>query len=130
MQKSELHDASFGSSALGQQPAISYCGSHKDFISRDLFVSSRESKEEHVNWLGIQNGLLEQSLAQTYSNVLNRCRGAHGAGIALLPSNRLAQDPVGPELTIRSKCANADIHVQVARCGTLDIGIEQTVPHA
>jgi bacterioferritin len=38
--------------------AISYCESHKDYVSRALFASILESEEEHVDWLETQIGLL------------------------------------------------------------------------
>lgn len=39
--------------------AISYCESHKDFVSRDLFDRILISEEEHVDWLETQLGLLD-----------------------------------------------------------------------
>lgn len=40
--------------------AISYCETHKDFVSRDLFDSILKSEEEHVDWLETQLGLIEK----------------------------------------------------------------------
>lgn len=42
------------------QAAISYCESHKDFVSRDLFDGILQSEEEHVDWLETQLGLIEK----------------------------------------------------------------------
>ena len=41
------------------QAAITYCESHKDFVSRDLFDSILKSEEEHVDWLETQLGLID-----------------------------------------------------------------------
>ncbi len=42
------------------QAAISYCESHKDFVSRDLFDDILKSEEEHVDWLETQLGLIDK----------------------------------------------------------------------
>ena len=42
------------------QAAISYCETHKDFVSRDLFDAILKSEEEHVDWLETQLGLIEK----------------------------------------------------------------------
>ncbi len=41
------------------QAAITYCESHKDFVSRDIFDSILKSEEEHVDWLETQLGLID-----------------------------------------------------------------------
>ena len=41
------------------QAAITYCESHKDFVSRDIFDSILKSEEEHVDWLETQLGLVD-----------------------------------------------------------------------
>ncbi len=41
------------------QAAITYCESHKDFVSRILFDSILKSEEEHVDWLETQLGLID-----------------------------------------------------------------------
>lgn len=46
--------------------AISYCESHKDFVSRDLFDQILISEEEHVDWLETQLDLVEQLGVQNY----------------------------------------------------------------
>ncbi len=48
------------------QAAISYCESHKDFVSRDLFDSILQSEEEHVDWLETQIGLVEKMGVENY----------------------------------------------------------------
>ena len=48
------------------QAAISYCESHKDFVSRDLFDSILRSEEEHVDWLETQLGLIEKMGVENY----------------------------------------------------------------
>ena len=48
------------------QAAISYCESHKDFVSRDLFDSILKSEEEHVDWLETQSGLIEKMGVENY----------------------------------------------------------------
>ena len=48
------------------QAAISYCESHKDFVSRDLFDSILQSEEEHVDWLETQLGLIEKMGVENY----------------------------------------------------------------
>lgn len=46
--------------------AISYCESHKDFVSRDLFDQILKSEEEHVDWLETQVDLIDQLGVQNY----------------------------------------------------------------
>jgi bacterioferritin len=46
--------------------AVSYCESHKDFVSRDLFDSILKSEEAHIDWLETQLGLIEQLGIQNY----------------------------------------------------------------
>jgi len=46
--------------------AISYCESHKDFVSRDLFDSILLSEEEHVDWLETQLGLIDKMGVENY----------------------------------------------------------------
>jgi bacterioferritin len=46
--------------------AVSYCESHKDFVSRDLFDSILKSEEAHIDWLETQLGLVEQLGIQNY----------------------------------------------------------------
>ena len=46
--------------------AISYCESHKDFVSRDLFDEILKSEEEHVDWLETQLGLIEKMGVENY----------------------------------------------------------------
>jgi len=48
------------------QAAISYCESHKDFVSRDLFDSILQSEEEHVDWLETQIGLIDKMGVENY----------------------------------------------------------------
>ena len=48
------------------QAAISYCESHKDFVSRDIFDSILNSEEEHVDWLETQLDLLGKVGVQNY----------------------------------------------------------------
>jgi bacterioferritin len=48
------------------QAAISYCESHKDFVSRDLFDAILQSEEEHVDWLETQLGLIEKMGVENY----------------------------------------------------------------
>jgi len=48
------------------QAAISYCESHKDFVSRDLFDQILKSEEEHVDWLETQLDLIDQTGVQNY----------------------------------------------------------------
>jgi len=48
------------------QAAISYCESHKDFVSRDLFDAILRSEEEHVDWLETQLGLIEKMGVENY----------------------------------------------------------------
>ncbi len=48
------------------QAAITYCESHKDFVSRDLFDSILKSEEEHVDWLETQLGLIDSVGVENY----------------------------------------------------------------
>lgn len=48
------------------QAAITYCESHKDFVSRDLFDAILESEEEHVDWLETQLGLIDSMGVRNY----------------------------------------------------------------
>ena len=48
------------------QAAISYCETHKDFVSRELFDSILISEEEHVDWLETQLELLDKLGEQNY----------------------------------------------------------------
>ncbi len=48
------------------QAAITYCESHKDFVSRDLFDSILKSEEEHVDWLETQLGLIHSMGEENY----------------------------------------------------------------
>jgi bacterioferritin len=48
------------------QAAITYCESHKDFVSRDLFDSILKSEEEHVDWLETQLGLIDNMGVKNY----------------------------------------------------------------
>ncbi len=48
------------------QAAITYCESHKDFVSRDLFDSILISEEEHVDWLETQLGLIDSMGVENY----------------------------------------------------------------
>ena len=48
------------------QAAITYCESHKDFVSRDIFDSILKSEEEHVDWLETQLGLIESMGVKNY----------------------------------------------------------------
>ena len=48
------------------QAAITYCESHKDFVSRDIFDSILKSEEEHVDWLETQLGLIDSMGAQNF----------------------------------------------------------------
>ncbi len=54
-------------SAIGDlRPAIAYCESCKDYVTRDLFVSILESEEEHVDWLETQLELIERMGLENY----------------------------------------------------------------
>ena len=46
--------------------AIAYCEAHKDYVSRELFVSILESEEEHVDWLETQIGLIAKLELENY----------------------------------------------------------------
>ncbi len=48
------------------QAAITYCESHMDFVSRDLFDSILISEEEHVDWLETQLGLIDSMGVENY----------------------------------------------------------------
>jgi bacterioferritin len=48
------------------QAAITYCESHKDFVSRDIFDSILKSEEEHVDWLETQLGLIDSMGVKNY----------------------------------------------------------------
>jgi bacterioferritin len=48
------------------QAAITYCESHKDFVSRDIFDAILKSEEEHVDWLETQLGLVDSMGVQNY----------------------------------------------------------------
>jgi bacterioferritin len=45
---------------------IAYCEAHKDYVTRDLFVSILRSEEEHVDWLETQLELMDQLGEQNY----------------------------------------------------------------
>ena len=46
--------------------AISYCETHKDFVSREIFDSILVSEEEHVDWLETQLGLIDKMGIENY----------------------------------------------------------------
>ena len=48
------------------QAAISYCESHKDFVSRDLFDAILQSEEEHVDWIETQLDLIGKTGIENY----------------------------------------------------------------
>ena len=48
------------------QAAITYCESHKDFVSRDLLDSILKSEEEHVDWLETQLNLIDSMSVENY----------------------------------------------------------------
>ena len=48
------------------QAAITYCESHKDFVSRNVFDSILKSEEEHVDWLETQLGLIDSMGEKNY----------------------------------------------------------------
>ncbi len=48
------------------QAASTYCESHKDFVSRDIFDSILKSEEEHVDWLETQLGLIDSMGVENY----------------------------------------------------------------
>ncbi|HET6630847.1 MAG TPA: bacterioferritin [Woeseiaceae bacterium] len=53
--------------AIGDlQPAIAYCESRKDYVSRELFVSILESEEEHIDWLETQLELIDKMGLENY----------------------------------------------------------------
>ena len=53
--------------AIGDlQPAIAYCEAHKDYASRELFVSILEAEEEHVDWLETQLDLIDKIGLENY----------------------------------------------------------------
>ena len=42
------------------QEAIAYCENVKDYVSRELFEDILASEEEHIDWLEMQLGLVDQ----------------------------------------------------------------------
>jgi len=46
--------------------AISYCETHKDFVSREIFDSILTSEEDHVDWLEKQLGLIDRMGIENY----------------------------------------------------------------
>ncbi len=48
------------------QAAITYCESHKDFVSRDIVDSILKAEEEHVDWLETQLGLIDSMGVENY----------------------------------------------------------------
>ena len=46
--------------------AIEYCESCRDYVSRDLFDSSLDSEEEHVDWLETQLDLINRVGIENY----------------------------------------------------------------
>jgi len=48
------------------QAAISYCETHKDFVSRDIFDAILQSEEQHIDWLETQLGLIEKMGIENY----------------------------------------------------------------
>lgn len=47
-------------------PAVAYCESVKDYVSRDLLTSHLEEVEEQIDWLETQLGLLDSVGQQNY----------------------------------------------------------------
>ncbi len=45
---------------------IAYCEAHKDYVTRELFVSILRSEEEHIDWLETQLELMDQLGEQNY----------------------------------------------------------------
>ena len=48
------------------QAAISYCETHKDFVSRDIFDAILQSEEQHIDWLETQLGLIDKMGIENY----------------------------------------------------------------
>ena len=46
--------------------AIAFCESHSDYISRDLLNKILSSEEEHIDWLEIQQKLINDTGLQNY----------------------------------------------------------------
>ena len=45
---------------------ISYCESHKDYVTREIFDQILQSEEGHVDWLETQLGLIDKLGEQNY----------------------------------------------------------------
>jgi len=58
--------------------AIADCEQHKDFVSRDLFVSILESEEEHVDWLETQQSLIAKMGLENYVQLHTGSIGPEG----------------------------------------------------
>jgi len=48
------------------QDAIAHCERAGDYVSRDLFEDILEEREEHIDWLETQLGLIEKTGLQNY----------------------------------------------------------------
>ena len=46
--------------------AVAHCESVGDYVSRELFEDILDSEEEHIDWLEIQTGLIEEIGLQNY----------------------------------------------------------------